>query len=255
MPNDSAQFALDVSFIDKIKTLLGGRRDDSVSIAPFDAFNAASDAYDAAFSRIETHTTRANHRFSILEAKRALEKASEEDYANAAAAYDEVIAAYNDPNDHEPYSKADLQAHTIAMFALNGAFGRVKSAFGALNNAADLYPSAAALYKAHCDLHVFAARAYSYAADCAMISALEAQLQAAKDEFELMLLEGRAANPSEPNPVAIRAKAATFKATLAENTAKANSLEEEAKIAEAKAEAFLTGAQSAQANADTLAAG
>jgi hypothetical protein len=224
-----------------------------VPIAAFDAFNAASDAYDAALSGIETHTIQANHRYSILNAKRALDKASEEDYADAAAVYNEVIAACSDPADHKPYLDADLRAHTIAMDALSATFYRLKTAFGALNSTADLYPPATALFKAYSNSHFFAARAYSDAADCTMTSALETQLQAAKDEYELMLLEDSAANPSEPNPVAIRAKATAFKATLAEDTAKANSLEEEAKIAEAKVEAFLTRAQSAQANADTLA--
>jgi hypothetical protein len=226
-----------------------------IGLGAFKAFGTASDAYDSALKGIETHTTRANHRFSILDAKRALLKPSEEDFADAAAAYDEVIAAYNDPTDHEPYSEADLHAHTIAMDALSAAFGRVKSAFGALNNAADLYPSTAALYKAHCDIHVFATRAYSYAADCAMTSALEAQLQNVKDEWNLMLLEAEAAYAAEvgaAGAVAIRNKAATFKATLADNIAKANSLQEEAKIAEAKAEAVLTQAQSAQANIEEI---
>src|SRR5207253_575875 len=131
-------------------------------------------------------------------------------------------------------------------------FGRARSAFDALNNAADLYPSAAALYKAYCDTHLFATRAYSYAAHCAMISALEAQLQAAKDQFELSLLDARATNPAEADPVAISDKATAFKATLAENIAKANMLKEKAKIAEAKAEALLTEAQSAQANVEDI---
>ena len=53
---------LDVIFIDKIKTLLGGGRVDPVSMAAFKAFKAASDVYDTALSGIETDTIRANHR-------------------------------------------------------------------------------------------------------------------------------------------------------------------------------------------------
>ncbi len=213
------------------------------------AFKAATDDYDAALNAIETYTTLANHRAAILDAKRAVAKASADEFADAAAAYDDVVAACKNPVDHEQYTAAELRAHTIAIDELGKAFDRVTTAFVVLDSASDLYPSAAALYKALRDSHAFATRAYAYAADCAMTASLEGQLQAAKDEWELMLLEERATNPAEPDPVAIKARAAAFKVKVAESATAAKMLQEQAKIAEAKAEVFLTQANSAQASA------
>jgi len=77
-----------------------------------------------------------------------------------------------------------------------------------------------------------------------MATALEGQLQVAKDKWQLRLLEDRASNPAEPDPVAIRARVAALQARVTEDTAKANVLQEKASVAVSKAELLLSKAES-----------
>ncbi len=217
-----------------------------------ETFNAAIAACDTALGAIEAYTTRANHRHAILDAKRLINISPDDLYADAVATYDAVIAAFSDPADFEPYTEGDLHAHTLAIDALTTALDHFTAAFAALNRADDFYATAAALSKAICDNYAFAARAYSYAADCAMATALEGQLQVAKDKWQLILLEDRASNPVEPDAVAIRARAAAFQARVAEDTTKANVLQEKAGVAISKAELLLSKAESVQARAEEV---
>ena len=240
---------LRVNFIDTVKAFFKGPKVDHVAFAARDAFSAASDAYDTAFHVIEPYTTRANHRYAILSARNALHKAPLDDPC-AADAYDEAVAAYPDHADFEPYTEAYLDAHTAAIHTLSATFDNLTAAFGALNPADHLYALAAALYKATCDTYTFAALAYSNAAFCAMTNALEGNLQSVKDEFQVTLLEDRTANPAEANPVAAKAKAASFKAKAAEDATKAKVLEQKARFAETEAEIFLAKANSAEARAE-----
>lgn len=221
--------------IESIKAFFARPKRDGVAAAVPNRFRAASDAFDAAFAAIEPYTTRANHRYTILEARRDLLKAPSGD-TEACDAYDEVIAAYTDPADHESYTGAYLDAHTSAIHNLTSAFHAFIAAFDAFSRADDLHPSAAAVYKATTDLYVFALDAYSNAAHCAMTTALEGNLQAAKDNFEVMLLETRAANATAVDAPAARAKAAAFKATAAENATAAKLLEQRATQAQIKAD-------------------
>jgi hypothetical protein len=210
---------------------------------------------------------RANHRYAILDAKRALDRASEgcfidgvdmeaakrffssDAVSNAAAAYDEVVAAFTDPADFEPYTEAYLDAHTVAIDTLTAAFDTLSAAFAALDPADNFYTSVAAYYKSTCDLYTSAASAYSNAAYCALTTALEGNLQSAKDDFEFSLLEDRAANPATVDAVTAKAKAAAFKAKSAEDAAKSKALEHKGKAGVAKAEAFIAKAKSAEAKA------
>jgi hypothetical protein len=238
-----------MNFIHTVKGFLKGSKVDPVAVAARDAFNAASDAYDTAFNAIEAYTNRANHRYAILGARHALYKARLDD-PYAADAYDDAVAAYTDPADFEPYTEAYLSAHTAAIDTLSAAFDNLTAAFAALNPAHNLYAAASALYEATCDTYTFAASAYSNAAHCAMTTALEGNLQAAKDDFQVMLLEDRASNPAEANPVAAKAKAAAFRAKATENATKAKLLEQKARVAETKAEVFLAKAKSAETEAE-----
>jgi hypothetical protein len=100
-----------MKLIDILKTFFKGSKVDPAVEAIRDAFSAASDACDTPFCVIEAYTTRANHRYAILEAKYALSKASYDD-RHAAEAYDNAVAAYTDPADFAPYTEAYLDAHT-----------------------------------------------------------------------------------------------------------------------------------------------
>lgn len=231
-----------MSFIDTIKAFFQAPKVDSVAVAARDAFSAANDAYDAAYDAIEGYSNRANHRYAILGATRALYKAPLDD-PYAADAYDEAVAAYTDPADFAPYTEAYLDAHTAAIDTLTAAFDTLTAAFAAINPADHLYASAAALYKATCDMYIFAAAAYSNAADCAMTTALEGNVQAAKDDFKVMLLEDRAANADAANAATAKAKAAAFKAKAAEDATKAKVLEQKARVAETKAKEALETSQ------------
>jgi hypothetical protein len=217
-----------------------------------EAFNAAIAACDTALGAIETYTTRANHRHAILDAKRLINISPDDFRAGAVATYDAVIAAFSDPADFEPYTEGDLHAHTVAVDALTTALDHFTAAFAALNSGDNLFATAAALHKAYCDNYAFAARAYSYAVDCAMATALEGQLQVAKDKWQLILLADRASNPADPDPVAIRARAAAFQARVTEDTTKANVLQEKASVGVSKAELLLFKAESFQARAEEV---
>ena len=197
-------------------------------------FSAASDAFDAAYAGMESYTTRANHRYTILLAARSTHDAD---------AYNEKLAGYTDPADFEPYTDADLGAHTAAIDHLATVFDTLTDAFAAFGPTDHLYKSAAAVYKATTALYVFATDAYSYAAHCAMTTALEGQLQAAKNDFEVMLLEIRAANATAADAAAATAKASAFKASTAKDAAAAILLEQKATEAQARAEALCAEAR------------
>jgi len=238
-----------MNFIDTVKGFFKGPKVDPVAVAARDAFNAASNAYDTDFHAIEAYTNRANHRYAILGARRELYKAPLDD-PYAADAYDKTVAAYTDSADFDPYTDAYLEAHTAAIDTLSAAFDNLTAAFAALKPADNLYAAASTLYKATSDTYTFAASAYSRAARCALGTALEDNLRAAKDDFQATLLEDRASNPAEANPVAAKAKAGTFKAKAVENATKAKLLEQKARVAKTKAEAFLAKAKSAEAKAE-----
>ena len=204
-------------------------------------FSAASDAFDAAYVRGETHTTRANHRFTIFMAARSHDQAD---------AYDEEIAGYTDPADFDPYTDADLDAHTVAIENLTAAFDRFTAGFAAFSRTDHLYKSAAAVYKATTALYVFATDAYSRAAHCAMTTALEGNLQAAKDDFEVTLLETHAANAVPTAAAGATAKAAAYKASATKNAAAAKRLKQKATEAQARAETLCANARSAADNAE-----
>jgi hypothetical protein len=132
------------------------------------------------------------------------------------------------------------------MDTFTAAFYSLTLAFRALNSADNLYGRAATLYKSHCDLYTLAATAYSKAVHCAMVTALEGNLQEAKNDFEVYLLEGRANNAAATDLVTAKAKAAAFKTKAAANAAAAQQLEQEACAAESKAQAFLARAKAAE---------
>lgn len=219
-----------------------------------DIFGAASDSYSAAHDAIQSYTTRANHRHAIFWLRYDLYKSSLDD-SNAAAAYDEAVAAYTDPADFAPYTEAELDAHTAAMENLTAAFDTLSAAFAAFNPDDDLYASAADLYKVYCETYTFAAAAYGHAASCAMTTALEGNVQAARDNFQITLLETKAAYAAAADAATAKAKATTFKAKAVEDATKSKVLEQKARVAEAKAEAFLSKGKSVAAIAEkTLAA-
>jgi hypothetical protein len=226
-----------------IKSFFTSREPDPAAAATRSSFSAANNAFDDAWDSIEPYTKRANHRYAIFLASRSAEDAE---------TYHDEIAGYTDPADFEPYTDAELDAHTTAMTRLAAAFDRLTSAFGAFSRTDNLYASAAKFYKATTTLYVLTTDAYSFAARCAMTTALEGNLQAAKDEYEVMLLEGIAANASPDTAATAKAKAAAYKATAAENAAAAKRLEHKATEAEAKAKALCANASSAADRAEEI---
>lgn len=65
-------------------------------------FQAASNLYNPPFEAVEPSTTRANHRFSLWEAKHTYLRASPGD-SHAADVYADILASYTDPADRLPY--------------------------------------------------------------------------------------------------------------------------------------------------------
>jgi hypothetical protein len=224
----------------RIKAFLTAPEPDPIATASLALFSATSDAFDAAYASCQTHTTRANRRYNILMASRSPHDAN---------AYDEKIAGYTDPADFAPYTEAELDAHSAAIESLNTAFDRLTAAFSALSCTDHLYKSAAAVYKATTELFVFATNAYQQSARCAMTTALESKIQAVSDEFEVMLLQLRAANAAPTDAPAANAKAAAYKANATKNAAVAKSLEEKATAVDARADVLRVKASSAADNA------
>jgi hypothetical protein len=208
-----------MSFISAFKAFFKAPNDDTNGISSHDAFTAASDCYHAASNAVSPYTTRAN-------------------------------AAYTDPTDFEPYTAAYLDAHTAALDTQSAAFDALIAAFNMIEQSNKLYHVAAAVYKASCDIHIFASEAYSKAAHCAMTIALKGKLQNAKDEYELFLLDCKAADTTEPDASTTKAKAAAFKVIMAEDNDKALQLEQKASIAESKAKEFLSKGEIAMAIAE-----
>jgi hypothetical protein len=225
-----------MNIIDTFKAFFKTPKVASVAIAVHDAFRTACDSYHAADDAIQSYTTRANHRSAIWIARRALYKTCD------ANAYDKAVAAYTDPVDFAPYTEAYLDAHTAAMENLDAAFDTLTDAFAAFSPSADLYNSAVALYKVYCDTYKFAATAYWHAASCAMITALEGNVQEVEDRFRIGLLEAEASHATATNAAPAKVKAVAFKAKAAEEASKAKQLEQNARIAENKAEVFLAKA-------------
>ena len=225
-----------MNLLNRIKALFAAPVPNPVATATRRSFSAASDTFDSAYSECESYITRANHRYAVLMASRSNHDAD---------AYNEEIAGYTDPADFEPYTDAELDGHSSAIDHLAAAFDRLTSTIAAFSRADHLYKSAAAVYKATTELYVFATDAYSRAAHCAMTTALQGNLQAAKDDFEIMLLEMRAANATPDTAPAANKRAAEYKATAAKNAAAAKRLEQKSREVQARAEAQCANARSA----------
>ncbi len=239
-----------MSFIKTLKAFF--RPTNPVAIAMHQAFSVTSDAYSDALGAIEPFSTRAHHRYTLSVRAAIVHSTGTDD---ACAAYDEAVASYTDPADFKPYTEAYLDAHTAAMETLNAAFDKFAAAFNAYNPADELYTTAADLYKATCETYADAAEAYSNAAFCATISALEAEIQVAKDKVKVRELEWeleRAANPHTTDPDSASAKAAAFKSKTAENATKAEVFKQKAEIANGRAEILLAKANSAKIEAEAL---
>ncbi len=150
------------------------------------------------------------------------------------------VSRDTDPADFAQYTEAELDAHTAAIENLTAAFDTLTVAFATFNHPdAEITSTATELYKAYCETYKFAVDAYSNAASCALGTALEGNVQAAKDQFQIMLLEARANNPGATDPVVAKAKAANFRAKADEDATKAKALEQKARVAETKAKEFL----------------
>ncbi len=230
-----------MNVLKSIKAFFTAPEPDPIATANRNLFSAASDAFDAAYAHGETHTTRANHRYNIFMAARS---------PHDADAYNEEIARYTDPADFDPYTAVDLDAHTAMIESLTIALDKLTAAFTAFSRTDHLYKPVAAVYKGTTALYVFATDAYSRAAHLAMTTALEGNVQAAKDNIEVMLLEIGAANAEPTDTPDANAKATAYKANATKNAATAKRLEQKATEAQARAEALCAKASSAADNAE-----
>lgn len=235
-----------MNFVKCIRAFFKGPEVDPVALFVRETLGAASDAYGAALHAVHPYSIRANHRHTIMMAAHALYKAPPLDGPYAAAAYDEAVAAYADPDDFTLYTEAYLDAHTAAMDSLSATFDTLAAAFAAFGPSDKFYGSAAGVYKVACETYMFAAVAYSQAANCALITALDGKMKAIKDSFEGGLLETRVAQAMAADAVTANAKAIAFKAKAAASAATANSLEQKAKAAKSKTEILLAKAKSAE---------
>jgi hypothetical protein len=238
-----------MSFIDTLKAFFTAPKVDPAAIAAAAAFSAAITACDAAHDAIVGYTNRADHRYAILAARGALRKAPPDD-PYARAAYAEAVAACTDPADMDPYTEAYLDAHTAAMDTLAVALDTLTTAFAAFNPADDLRATAAALCRVTCDLYTVHADGYSYAAFCALVTALESGSQALKDKLRAGELRLRADRVAPEDAVTAQGKAAALEAKAAQDARKAEQLEQKARIVKAKAEVFLAKAKSAAAKVE-----
>lgn len=239
-------------FINTLKAFFEAPKGDTVAITVRDTFMAAGDCYDAVSKAVDPYTTRANHRHAILRARTALSKAPLDDPC-AATAYNEAVSTYTDPADFEPYTEAYLDAHTAAIETLTTAFDNLTAAFSdfnAIEHSDKLYNAAAAVYKAYCDCYIIDCDAYSTAVYCALITASEGNLQAAKDEYQIFRLECRTANAAAEDLPNARAKITTLKVKVAEDTIKSKQLEQIGRIAQNKAEEVLSKARTYAAIAE-----
>jgi hypothetical protein len=125
------------------------------------------------------------------------------------------------------------------MKALSFAFAILKTTSNAVNFDPELRGAAAEVYEAYRKSYVIAADRYSNAAACALIDALECDVQCAKEGFEVWLLELQAVNPKVTDPTSTTAKAKKLKQESSDRAAKAKSLQIKAKIAEVDAEGYM----------------
>jgi hypothetical protein len=241
-----------MSFINTLKAFLEAPKGDTVAITVHDAFMTASELYDAVSAAVDPYTTRAKHRYTIISARIALSKATPDD-PSATTAYEEAVSAYTDPADFEPYTEAYIKAHTAALDTLTTAFNNLTAAFSdfnAIEHSDKLYNAAAAVYKAYCDCYIIDCDAYSAAAYCALITASEGNLRAAKDEYQIFRLECRTANAAAEDLPNARAKITALKVKVAEEIIKSKQLEQIGRIAQTKAEEVLSKARTYAAIAE-----
>jgi hypothetical protein len=201
-----------MNFARTIKDFFKAPQINPVAIAVVNAFSDANDAYDKAYSKL--------------------------------------LAAPTEPTDFDPYTEAHLDTFTVAMDILTAAFDNLTTAFNGFNPTHELYTSAVGIYKATCVTYKFAADGYREAAHRALMTALQGNLQAVKDTFNLGTLEIKASNPASANHVVAKAEAAAFKAKATEDANKAKRLEQKATVAKTKAEVFLSKAKAAEAKAE-----
>jgi hypothetical protein len=95
-------------------------------------------------------------------------------------------------------------------------------------------------------MYSIAAEAFSKAASCGTINALKGNLLAIEDKFRCQKLEWRADDPFTANPAAAKAYAASFKAKATEDASKSKQFEQNARIAETKAQLFIAKAKAAE---------
>jgi hypothetical protein len=193
-----------MSIIDTFKAFIKAPKVDPTNNDAYKVFSDASDSYNAALDAIKP-------------------------YANRAGC--------------EPYTEADLDAHTAVIETLNVAFDTLTGAFTALNSSSAPYSSVVDRYKCSCETYTTAATDYSNAADRAMRTAVEGDVQALKNEINIEILETEASNEAAAGAADAKAKAAALKAKTAEDATKYKVLELKAIVARTKAEAFLAKAK------------
>lgn len=151
------------------------------------------------------------------------------------------------------YSEAELGAHGLAIDVLTTALENLGVSFEALSATDGIHAIGAELYDTACAAYEGATDSYYHAAISANRNALEAKLQATKDELDALVLHAGETNPSQPNPQEIRARALAIEVKAANDAAVAERLEQASILAEAKAESLCENARLKKSYAAMLA--
>jgi hypothetical protein len=222
-----------MSFLRAIKRFFTAQDDTDGSREIGERFSRAGTAFNATCDTIDPYIKRATNHHAFLMFKRG--------HANDLISKRGAMSC--DAADREPYTEASLDSYSGAMEKLTCAFDEVAAAYTCFSSAHPLYRSAVTMYDVISRTYSTAATAYSNAVQCALVEAVEARLQAAKDEFEAMLMELRAGNAEQTDPVAATREAAAFRARVVDGAARAAALEKKAEVAQGRATVFLAKAK------------
>ena len=217
-----------MNFLNNLKSLFIAAKDDNIPIAVRDAFSAARSRYEKCQEINQTNTTRSKHRLAIFRARHSFDQNKDAD------AYKKEIAAYTDMADFASYTEAELDTHTTDLENLTDAFDAFYTAFTALNTATkngdnEFYVSAVACVNVYCETYKIAVDAYKTTALFAASAAAETKAKIVENSAKAWI-KSLASNPDA-------------EVTTTDDEIKAELFQKKARVAEAKAEAFLSKAK------------
>ena len=224
-----------MKIIETIKAFFRAPTGNPVVLTAISCAQAALERFSGEFDSIIDYSSRVDHCYESLH-------------------YWNPRGADTDSDDFEPYTEAELDAHTAAIESftaafdvLTAAFDTARASFATIDVADRAYAELPPLYDSHyevcCNAYRTAVEAYRRAAHCALVAAHRDQLQLISDEGDAFILGLRAKtaaeNGNETDAAAWKAKAIADEAKVAEEKTKNEALQEKAKQAEVKSKALL----------------